>query len=574
MAAAEDARTDAAEARAEADANALERDAALRELAEARAEAKRAYMQISVLQAKLAEAESRTRACEDDVSAQAEELRVVAEKLHAQTSALAKANEARERANRDLEARVAERTAEVAEVNAILRDAADALPHLVWSARPGGAWRYANRRWVEHTGIAADDARGFGWLEAVHPDDRDRVMAAWAAATTHGELRVEHRLRGRDGVYEWFETRALSLRGRRWGREADPERFFGTSTNIEEAKRAEAALRLSEARFRGFAETTDDVVWIVNGETGQIEYLSLAYERVCGEPRAAVVGLPCHRSELLHPEDRGRVAEALGALPAGARFDIVYRIVRPSDGAVRWIRDVGFPVPGEDGRILWFAGLARDITAAKEAETRQALLLGELNHRVKNALTAVQSIAAQTARGAEHPDAFQSRFQSRLIALAQAHDMLTQRAWRDAALGDLIRRTLAPHADGGDIAARVHAAGPSVWLRPEAAIAMHMALHELATNAAKYGALSTPGGRVEVTWHCVADEGDGATRLNLLWCERGGPRVEPPTRTGFGSRLLERGLVQQFGASTSLTFTPEGVEFRFSATIGTGLTEE
>ncbi|WP_052213724.1 sensor histidine kinase [Belnapia sp. F-4-1] len=532
LADADTARAAAEEARAEAYTYALEREATLRELAEARDEVRR----------------ERTQA-----------------------TALVQANEALERANRDLEARVAERMAAIAEVNAMLRAAADTLPHLVWSALPGGAWRYANRRWVEHTGMTAEEVLGFGWLDAVHPDDREHVTEAWKAAVIRGELRVEHRLRGRDGTFEWFETRALPLRGQRWGREGDLERWFGTSTNIEEAKRAEAALRMSEARFRGFAETTDDVVWIVNAATGRIEYLSPAYERVCGEPRAAVVGAPCHRPELLHPDDRARVAEALAQAPAGRRFDIEYRIVRPNDGTVRWIRDVGFPVRGEDGRTLWFAGLARDITGRKEAEARQGLLLGELNHRVKNALATVQSIASQTARSTEIPEAFRKTFQSRLLALAQAHGLLTQRAWQDASLHDLIHRTLAPHADGRDLSNRVQIDGLEVWLRPEAAIAMHMALHELATNATKYGAFSVPGGRVEVSWLCTNGNGDSPNLLEFLWREWGGPKVKAPTRIGFGSRLLQRGLVQQFGANTELSFAPEGVEFRFAAPLGGGL---
>ncbi|WP_149536637.1 sensor histidine kinase [Siccirubricoccus phaeus] len=572
LVAAEDARAEAAAAIRERDAMAeaarakvaatvRERDAMAAELHAVRAQLAAvgrgpAPSGGEALRGRLAAAEAR----QAEVETFAEELHVANEELRAQGEELARANDALARANQELERRVAERTAELADANAMLRSAADTMPHLVWSARPGGAWSYANRRWTEHTGLTAEEAVGFGWLAAVHPEDRGRVLDAWRAAVGTGELRVEHRLCGRDGTYERFESRGLPLRGR----EGHSELWFGTSTNVEEARRAEAALRESEARFRGFAEATADVLWVVDAETRRLEYLSPAFEAVWGVPRAEVMDDLGRWAGMLHPEDRARVLEALPAALAGGRVDAEYRIVRPADGQVRWVRDVGFPVRDAEGRVRRAAGLARDVTAAKEAEAGQRLLLRELDHRVKNTLASVQSIAAQTARGAATAEGFREAFQARLVALAAAHDLLTRGAWQGVALAEVVRRTLAPHAGGEAGAERVSADGPGVWLRPEAAIALHLALHELATNAAKYGALSAPGGRAEVSWQTTAGPGD---LLEVRWRERGGPRVWPPARRGFGSRLLERGLAHQFGADAELTFAPGGVEYRLRAPL-------
>jgi two-component sensor histidine kinase len=184
-------------------------------------------------------------------------------------------------------------------------------------------------------------------------------------------------------------------------------------------------------------------------------------------------------------------------------------------------------------------------------EARRALLIGELNHRVKNTLAVVQSLAAQTARGAPDLPAFASAFQARLLALARAHDLLTARGWEPAGLGDVVRAALAPWMPEGGEGGRVSlalqdgggGAGPAAAVSPRQAQALVLALHELATNAAKHGALSRPGGRVEV--RCAAGA-DGA--LAVEWAEAGGPPVAgPPARRGFGTRLLERGLARDLG---------------------------
>jgi two-component sensor histidine kinase len=194
------------------------------------------------------------------------------------------------------------------------------------------------------------------------------------------------------------------------------------------------------------------------------------------------------------------------------------------------------------------AGISLDITDRKIAEERQKLLIHELNHRVKNTLATVQSLAMQTYGGSE-PAAGEA-FIERLHALAGVHDLLSEAAWEGASLSDVVSRTLAPYVEGAHCLA---VSGPAVRLAPNAAVTLNMAFHELATNATKYGALSRPGGRVDITW--LTD--DEAVLID--WRESGGPPVPTPTHRGFGSRLIERGLARELGSQARFAFLPEGL---------------
>ncbi|HEX2560952.1 CHASE domain-containing protein, partial [Phenylobacterium sp.] len=196
-----------------------------------------------------------------------------------------------------------------------------------------------------------------------------------------------------------------------------------------------------------------------------------------------------------------------------------------------------------------------EVAAREAAEGQLRLLLDELNHRVKNTLATVQSVATQTLREGQDPREAREEFEGRLVALSQTHDLLTRDSWRGASLADLVQVEVAPYesADTG----RVDARGPPVWLSPNLALALGMALHELVTNAVKYGALSTEGGRVEIEWRL---SGEGARRrLELCWEEVGGAPVSPPKRTGFGARLITTGLRRQLNGQVDLVFDPAGV---------------
>ncbi|HXL69098.1 MAG TPA: sensor histidine kinase [Xanthobacteraceae bacterium] len=210
------------------------------------------------------------------------------------------------------------------------------------------------------------------------------------------------------------------------------------------------------------------------------------------------------------------------------------------------------------GTILLAVGLGfsvRMATRIARAEAHRDLLINELNHRVKNTLAIVQSIAARTFRDAAPTDA-RAAFEARLMALARAHNILSEESWEKADLRTLVLRALEPHVAAED--ARLRIAGPDVRLKPQTALAVAMVLHELATNAAKYGALTRPTGRVHVDWRLSGAE--PKRRLAVHWREAGGPPVAEPARKGFGFTLIERGIGQELGGTAALTFAPGGVE--------------
>jgi two-component sensor histidine kinase len=192
------------------------------------------------------------------------------------------------------------------------------------------------------------------------------------------------------------------------------------------------------------------------------------------------------------------------------------------------------------------------------AEAQKNLLIEELNHRVKNSLAAVQSLAAMTMKHSASPKSFNQAFSARLMALSATHNLLTRGAWERAPLGELVAVELEPYE--GRAHGRVTMKGPAVDLNPRQTISLGMVFHELATNAAKYGALSTPAGRLSITW----DVTDGHN-VRIDWRERGGPPAKVPTRRGFGSQLIERSVVYELGGAFAPTYARAG--FRCTITL-------
>ncbi|EIM27310.1 signal transduction histidine kinase [Microvirga lotononidis] len=204
-----------------------------------------------------------------------------------------------------------------------------------------------------------------------------------------------------------------------------------------------------------------------------------------------------------------------------------------------------------------------EIEERKQAQTQQSLLIRELHHRVKNTLATVQAVVGATARSALSIDDFYQAFVGRIISLANTHSLLTEAVWQTASLREILEKELRPYNDAS--AERIALHGPEVDLPSEAAVPIGMAIHELTTNAAKYGALSVPGGKVSISWQ--AEPAEDGTRLRLVWEERGGPVVSSPTRQGFGSRLLHRVLATQLNAKVETDFEPSGLRVAIDAVL-------
>jgi PAS domain S-box-containing protein len=334
-----------------------------------------------------------------------------------------------------------------------------------------------------------------------------------------------------------------------------------------EQRRAEDALRESEERYRLIVESALDYAIFTTDLKGRITSWNRGAREVLGWDESEALGRP--NVILYTPEDHlagvpeAEMAEALAA--GHAEHD---RWHLRADGSRIWGTEVVTPLRDGDGEAHGFLKILRDRTAQKREEEQRRLLLAELNHRVKNTLAIVQSLVTQTARGAASVDALRGSLEARLEALATAHDLLTREGWQGADLGDVVRATLAPYAGES---ARIQVGGPELHLTPNAALVLNMALHELATNAAKYGALSAPEGWVEVSWR-LDQPGDapGAT-LDLLWRERGGPPVPPAPARGFGTRLIESTVTYQLGGDARLAFAPDGVECWFQLPLSSKL---
>ncbi|MFL6586383.1 MAG: sensor histidine kinase [Luteimonas sp.] len=224
------------------------------------------------------------------------------------------------------------------------------------------------------------------------------------------------------------------------------------------------------------------------------------------------------------------------------------------------------PVIGANGEVEAIAGSTRDVTDRYNHEEHLQLLIHELNHRVKNTLSTVQSLVRQTLGNADGLDDGGERIESRLLALSRAHDVLTRENWHSADIQDIVEGAIAPYETG--VGRRFERSGPPCRVNPQRALALAMALHELATNAVKYGALSRDGGEVHIHWNCT-HPGEGAA-MELTWRECGGPVVRTPTRRGFGTRLLERGLRNDLGGDVELAYAPDGVVFRATAPLEGG----
>lgn len=371
----------------------------------------------------------------------------------------------------------------------------------------------------------------------------------------------------REGRSASFVGRASTMKGKpKWwhvavspipGLDGKPHRILSVSRDI-------TALRESEEerdRFVRLAENSTDFIGMAHVD-GQVFYLNDAARRLVGLEEADITALAI--ADFFPPEDATTVADEV--LPTVARDghwagELSFRHF--GTGELIPVLYSVFPITDLDGRTLGYGTVTRDFRARKRAEEDMRMMNGELAHRLKNVLAVVQSVALQTLRNAADLPSASENLSARLVALGAATDVLTGASWRAADLRALAEHTLAPH---GQLGTRIVLDGPPVALQPQVAVALALALHELATNAAKYGALSNETGCVHLAWQV---DGTGPeAKFRLAWRESGGPLVTAPTRRGFGSTLIERSLRSYFGGTAATEFLPEGLRFTLEARVG------
>jgi PAS domain S-box-containing protein len=410
----------------------------------------------------------------------------------------------------------------------------------------------------EMLGRTREQLLSITFLDYTHPEDAEEDAALYARQVA-GELDT-YVLRKRaikpDGSTIYLDIHSSSVN--------DASAFrYGVRViqDVTAAQYLEDRLREGERHLRNLLEALPAAVYTTDAE-GHITFFNGAAVDMAGRmPQQG--DLWCVTWRLLNPdgtplphdqcpmaialkENRPiRGAEAIAERPDGTRVPFI-----------------PYPTPlhDADGKLIGAINMLVDITERKQAENRQKTLIDELNHRVKNTLATVQSIAAQTARHAESADDLYKRLEARLLALSRAHDLLTKRQWEDVPLESLAREVLLPVSDS--VFERIQIGGAPINVDTRVALNLTMVLNELATNASKYGALSTEGGSVSLLWH-IHSQADAAF-LALDWREAGGPPVTPPTRRGLGSRLMERCIERDLGGEFDLVFVADGINCRIA----------
>lgn len=320
------------------------------------------------------------------------------------------------------------------------------------------------------------------------------------------------------------------------------------------------------SHFKNLFEQAPGFIAILTGREHRFVLANRAYREMVG--RQDIIGLSV--AEAI-PEviEQGFVAVLDQVLATGQpylarREKVLLAGDGPASGRAFYLNFIFQPIAGQDGEITGVFVQGHDETEEVEAEERQALMINELNHRVKNTLAIVQGLAMQSFRQIPGSEAARATFDARLRALSAAHNLLTERKWEASRLSDTVRNSV--EATTGVEAERFRFDGPDIMLAPQTAVSLAMLLHELSTNAIKYGALSQPGGTVNVTW-TIEPAGQDGDRLCIDWRESGGPPVQPPTRRGFGTRLIERGMSGELGSEVRLDFRPEGLRCEITACL-------
>jgi PAS domain S-box-containing protein len=419
----------------------------------------------------------------------------------------------------------------------------------------------ANAAMCEFVGYSEEELLSRTVLEITHPDDRDRdcELGRRLVAGESSVFDIEKRYIRKDGTVIWARTTVNVVRNE-FGR---PLRNIAVIQDLNARKQVERDLEASKDRLQ-FALNAALLGWwrydplhgVVSGDARFKEIFDVTVDEISIEDLRKRVQL----------DDVARFwANREAALdPTNPKPYVHEYRVRRRNGEVRWVEGRGlghFDGTGPTRRAVSLTGTVQDITERKEREEKERLLMREVNHRAKNMLSVVQVIAHQTA--AQSLEDFIERFSERIQALAANQDLLVQSEWRGIEIEELVRAQLAPFADL--IGSRILVQGLNVRLKPAAAQAIGLALHELATNAGKYGALSTNVGRIDISWGIYGET------LAVSWTEHDGPPVSVPTRRGFGAIVMEEMVGYSVGGAVDLDYALSGLTWRLTCPRGNAL---
>jgi PAS domain S-box-containing protein len=394
------------------------------------------------------------------------------------------------------------------------------------------------------------------FLNRVHPDDRSLFKThVRQLCPSRPSYTAMYRFGRPNGEQLWLEENAKAefVAGKL-------VRIKGLTRDITQRKKAELILEERNVQL-GLAAKTGLVGSFAYDTHTEIMQISEGYVAIHGFPEGTV---EIARSECLasvHLEDIAQVKWLRSEAFREHRreYNAEYRIVRPSN-EIRWVETRCFIAYDAIGNPTRIVGVSIDITERKRAEEHQSVLVAELDHRVKNVLATVSAVAGHTLGTSSSMDHFVAALDGRIRSMAAAHEVLSTRQWRGMPMAELVRRELAAYVSNSN----AELDGPEVMLTAEAGQAMAMVVHELVTNAAKHGALSTKSGRVFVRWYLRMN---GSSQLVCVWQETGGPRVNAPKKSGYGTGVVRDLLPYEFGGTVDLSFAPEGVRCRLEIPI-------
>ncbi|MFC1455148.1 PAS domain-containing protein [Microvirga arabica] len=403
--------------------------------------------------------------------------------------------------------------------------------------------------------------QGCDWRSFWSGPEHEKARQAVEIALAGGTARFQGPTPTAKGTPKWWDVAVTPIRGA----DGEVEKLLSVSRDITAAKEAEEALRQSQRRLNAVLNNASVSIFLMDDQQHCV-YMNAAAEKLTGYTLAEVTGRPLH--DVIHHTHPDGSHFPLEDCPIDRAFPEEHQVQGEEvfvhkDGSFYPVAFTASPIHNEEAKAIGTIIEVRDISAEKKAQEHQRLLINELNHRVKNTLATVQSITSQTLRNAATAQSAKDALEGRLLALSRTHDVLTRENWESAELREIVAQAVEPYRGQGED--RFHLEGTWVRLPPRMALALAMALQELATNAVKYGALSNATGTIRITWRI--DGLQSPARLHLRWEESGGPAVVAPTRRGFGTRLIERSLAQDLDGEVQIEFAPTGVVCTVNALI-------
>jgi PAS domain S-box-containing protein len=430
---------------------------------------------------------------------------------------------------------------------------AENIPMLCWIARGDGYIYWYNRRWHDYCGSTPKAMEGWGWQDVHDPEQLPEVMESWTSSINTGEpFEMVFPLRGADGIFRRFLTRIVPVKGR----DGEIVRWLGINAEVETHLNAETALALSEAKFRVLTDAMPQMVWSTLPD-GFHDYYNARWYEFTGVAQGSTDGEGW--SDMFHPDDQERARQRWErSLITGEDYEVEYRLKHRS-GEYRWTLGRALPVKGSQGEIIRWIGTCTDIHESKLASDQTELMSRELSHRIKNIFAVIAGLIGLSAPADERTRGFAKQLAGRISALGRAHNFARPHSEMSdpghdfGTLHGLLREILQPYEINGN--ARYRVGGDDVPVGERSATPIALVIHELATNAVKYGALSSATGRIAISTTREADD------VVIEWREEGGPTVpEIPGQAGFGAQLSEISITDQLGGAIERHWHPEGLK--------------